>query len=68
MKNVVLAIVVVPFLVMPAFAGSSNAGDKPLVVAETVDIAVHGDRVVGDRHRHHDEGHAHHHHHHDDRR
>jgi hypothetical protein len=61
-----LAIFVVPFLVMPAFAGSSNAGDKPMVVADNVEIGV-GGVGVGDRHRHHDEVRVHHHHHHDDR-
>jgi hypothetical protein len=69
MKNVMLAIFVVPFLVMPAFAGSSNAGDKPMVVADHVEVGVGGVGVgVGDRHRHRDEGHPHHRHHYDDRR
>jgi hypothetical protein len=66
MKNVVLAIFLVPFLVMPAFAGSSSAGDKPMVVADNVEIGVGGVGVgVGDRHRHRDEGYVHHHRHHD---
>jgi hypothetical protein len=63
MKNVMFAIFVVPFLVMPAFAGSSNAGDKPMTVADNVEIGVGG---VGHRHR--DEVRIHHRHHHDDRR
>ena len=56
MKNITLAIFLVPFLAMPAFAGSSSAGDKPMVVADNVEVGVGGVGVgVGDRHRHHDE-------------
>ena len=62
MKNALLAIFVVPFLVMPAFAGSSTAGDKPMVVADNVEIGV------GVGHRHRDEVRIHHHHHHHDDR
>lgn len=65
MKNVIFAIFVIPFLVMPAFAGTSNAGGKPMVVAENLE---HGAGSVGDRHRHRDEAHVRHHRHHDDRR
>ena len=72
MKNALLALFVVPLLTMPAFAGSSNAGDKPMVVAENVEIGVGPVGVdVGDQHRHRDHVivRAHHHHHdHDDRR
>ena len=34
MKNVVFALFLVPLLTMPAFAGSLNVSDKPMVVAE----------------------------------
>jgi hypothetical protein len=33
-----LALFVVPLLTMPAFAGSLNVGDKPMVVAEGADV------------------------------
>jgi hypothetical protein len=73
MKNTLLALFIVPLLTLPAFAGSSNAGDKPMVVAQAVEVGVGGVGVgVGLRHRHHRD-HAvvldrEHHHHHDDRR
>ena len=38
MKNITLALFLVPFLAMPAFAGSLNAGDKPMVVADNVEV------------------------------
>ena len=64
MKNILLALFVVPLLTMPAFAGASSAGDKPMIVAENVEVGV------GNRHRHRD--HAivvrAHHNHYDDRR
>ena len=72
MRNALLALFAVPFLTMPAFAGSSNAGDKPTIVAENVEVGVGPVGVdVGDRHRHRDHAvvRVHHHHHdHDDRR
>jgi hypothetical protein len=59
MKNALFALLAVPFLIMPAFAASSNAGDKPAIVAENVEVGVGPVGVnVGDRHRH-----RHHHHH-----
>ena len=71
MKNVVLALFLVPVLAMPAFAASLNAGDKPMVVAEGVSVDVGGVGVgVGDRHRHRDHPvvlDREHHHHHSDR-
>jgi hypothetical protein len=55
MKNVLLALFLDSVLTMPAFAASSNAGDKPM--------------GVGNRHRHRDRpvvlDREHHHHHHD---
>jgi hypothetical protein len=58
MKNVMLALLVVPFLSVPAFAGALNTGDKPMVVAENVEVGVGGVAVgVGERNRrrdHHD--------------
>jgi hypothetical protein len=51
MKNALLALFVVPLLTVPAFAGSSGAGDKPTVVADAVVVGV---GPVGDRHRHRD--------------
>ncbi len=57
MKNALLALFVVPFLTVPAFAGSLSAGDKPMIVAEEVGVEV-GNVGVGvgepQRHRHHD--------------
>ena len=40
MKNALLALFVVPLLTVPAFAGSSTAGDKPIIVAEDVGVEV----------------------------
>jgi hypothetical protein len=55
MKTAVFALFLVPLLTMPAFAGSLNVGDKPMVVAEGADVRVGGVRVgVGERHRHQD--------------
>jgi hypothetical protein len=55
MKNVVSALFLVPLLTMPAFAGSLKVGDKPIVVAENVNLRVGGVGVgVGERHRHRD--------------
>ena len=68
MKNVVFALFLVPLLTMPAFAGSLNVGDKPMVVAEVADVRIGG---VGERHRHRDHAglymtdRGHHHYHHD---
>ena len=67
MKNAVFALFLVPFLTMPAFAGSLNVGDKPMVVAETAGGVGVG---VGERHRHRDRAGLYmtdrgHHHHHD---
>jgi hypothetical protein len=53
MKNVVFALFLVPLLTLPAFAGSLNVGDKPIVVAENVNVRV-GGVGVGERHRHRD--------------
>jgi hypothetical protein len=72
MKNALLASFLVPLLTMPAFAASSAASDKPMVVAEDVGVNVGGVGVgvgVGDRHRHRDHAvvlNREHHHHHDD--
>ena len=55
MKTAVFALFLVPLLTMPAFAGSLNVGDKPMVVAEGADVRIGGVRVgVGERHRHRD--------------
>jgi hypothetical protein len=55
MKNAVFALFLVPLLTMPAFAASSKVGDKPIVVAEDVDVSIGGVGVgVGERHRHRD--------------
>src|SRR5690242_7108134 len=52
MKKTVLALCVVPFLTMPAFAGSSVVVDKPMVVAQGADFRVGGvGIVVGERDR-----------------
>jgi len=70
MKTAVFALFLVPVLTMPAFAGSLNVGDKPIVVAEGADVRIGGVRVgVGERHRYHpgaglymtDRGYRHHH-------
>jgi hypothetical protein len=55
MKNAVFALFLVPLLTMPAFAGSSNVGDKPIVVAENVNVRI-GGVGVGERHRYRDHG------------
>jgi hypothetical protein len=55
MQNAMLALILVSLLATPAFAGSLNAGDKPIVVAENVNVRVGGIGVgVGERHRHRD--------------
>jgi hypothetical protein len=55
MKNVMLALLVVPFLSLPAFAGALNTGGNPMVVAENVEVGVGGVAVgVGERNRHRD--------------
>ena len=52
MKNAVFALFLVPLLTMPAFAGSSNVGDKPIVVAENAEVRIGGVGVgVGERHQ-----------------
>ena len=80
MKNVLLALFVVPILTVPAFAGSLSAGDKAIIVAEDVGVEVgnvgvgvgvgerhrHRDLYMSTRHRDHRDGH--HNDHHDDRR
>ena len=72
MKNAMLALFLVSVLTMPAIAGSLNVGDKPMVVAEAVEVGI-GDVGVGvgvrHRHQHHgapvvvDPGHHHDHDH-----
>ncbi len=53
MKNAVFSLFLVPILTMPAFAGSLNVGDKPIVVAEDVDVRIGGvGLAVGEPHRH----------------
>jgi hypothetical protein len=55
MQNAMLALILVSLLATPAFAGSLNVGDKPIVVAENVNVRVGGIGVgVGERHRHRD--------------
>jgi len=57
MKNAVFALFLVPLLTMPAFAGSLNVGDKPIVVAENVNVRIGGVGVGGgERHRYRDHG------------
>ena len=51
MKNAVCALFLIPLLTMPAFASSLNVGDKPIVVAEDVDVRIVG-VAVGERQRH----------------
>jgi hypothetical protein len=54
MKKIVFTLCVVPFLTMPAFAGSPAAADKPTVVAQA-DIRLGGIGVeVGERDRYRD--------------
>ena len=67
-KNAMFVLCFVPFLTMPAFAGSVNAGNNPIVVAEDVHVGVGGVRIGGgERDRHRDRGGEHHHHHDQDR-
>jgi hypothetical protein len=55
MKTAVFALFLVPLLTMPAFAGSLNVGDKPIVIAENINVRVGGVGVgVGERHRYRD--------------
>ncbi len=55
MQNAMLALFLVSLLTMPAFAGSLNVGDKPIVVAEGAVVRIGGVGVgVGERHRHRD--------------
>ena len=54
MKKTVLTLCVIPFLTIPAFAGSPVAADKPMVVAQA-DIRVGGVGIeVGERDRYRD--------------
>jgi len=55
MKKTALTLCVIPFLTMPAFAGSPIAVDKPMVVAQGADVRVGGVGIeVGERDRHRD--------------
>lgn len=55
MNKIIFALFAVPFLTMPVFAGSSVAVDKPIVVAQGVDVRVGETGVrVGERSRHRD--------------
>ena len=55
MKKTVLTLCVVPFLTMPAFAGSPVVVDKPMVVAQA-DIRFGGVGIeVGERDRYRDQ-------------
>jgi len=75
-KNAMFVLCFVPFLTMPAFAGSVKAGgNNPIVVAEDVHVGVSGVGIdTGERDRHRDHGvviggeHHHHHDHDQDRR
>jgi Ni/Co efflux regulator RcnB len=57
MKRIALSLFAVAFLTAPALAGSAAVADKPMVLAQGVDVHVGG--VEGDRdrdrdlHRHH---------------
>jgi hypothetical protein len=52
MQNAMLALFLVSLLATPTFAGSLNVGDKPIVVAENVNVRVGGVGAgVGERHR-----------------
>ena len=70
-KNAMFVLCFVPFLTMPAFAGSVNAGgNNPIVVAEDIHVGVGGVGIGGgERDRHRDQGVViggeHHHHDHD---
>jgi hypothetical protein len=56
MKKTVLTLCVIPFLTMPAFAGSPVVADQPMVVAQGADVRVGGIGVeVGERDRHRDQ-------------
>jgi hypothetical protein len=56
MKKIVFTLCVVPFLTMPAFAGSPIAVDKPIVVAQGADFRVGGVGIeVGERDRYRDQ-------------
>jgi hypothetical protein len=48
MKNALLALFVVPLLTVPAFAGSSSVGDKPMGVADR-DLPDHRNSSGGRR-------------------
>jgi hypothetical protein len=55
MKKTVLTLCVIPFLTIPAFAGSPIAVDKPMVVAQGADVRVGGVGIeVGERDRYRD--------------
>jgi len=57
MKKTVLTICAIPFLTMPAFAGSVVVVDKPMIVGQGADIRFGGVGIeVGkrDRYRDHD--------------
>jgi hypothetical protein len=55
MKKTVLTLCVIPFLTIPAFAGSPVAVDKPMVVAQGADFRVGGVGIeVGERDRYRD--------------
>jgi hypothetical protein len=52
MQKAMLALFLVSLLTMPAFAGSLNVGDKPIVLAEGADVRIGGVGVgVGGRHQ-----------------
>ena len=54
-KNALFVLCFVPFLTMPAFAGSVKVSNSPMVVAEDIDIGIGGVRIDGgDRNRHRD--------------
>lgn len=56
MKKTILTLCVVPFLTIPAFAGSPVVIDKPMVVAQGADFRVGGVGIeVGERGRYRDE-------------
>jgi hypothetical protein len=52
MKRIALSLFAVAFLTAPALAGSPVVTDKPMVLAQGVDVHVGG--VGGDRDRHRD--------------
>jgi hypothetical protein len=57
MQNAILALSLVSLLTMPAFAGSLNVGDKPIILAEGVNVRIGGVGIgVGERHQY--RGHA----------